>query len=370
MQRNPQLDGLRGVAILMVFANHAFHAPLMWMGVDLFFVLSGYLITNVLLQLKETRAIGGKYWGPFYFRRLRRIVPPYAAFLLFAGLMFPVAWRHTWYWYVLPGANFPLAFGMTMAAAMTPLWSLAVEEQFYLLWPWFVLATSRQTLRRLAIAIVIVSPILRAVCTPLFSTHFPIYSLTIFRADTLAIGAAVALSTGSSPRYRVLALRSFLLTGVALAAFSFFPSFRTGANSIFFNSVGYSLSAILFGSALVYAVGTCSGLVYRILSTRPLRYLGLISYTFYLYHEAVILKLGACINSQMGIASAAFVVTTAIAAVSWHVMEAPLLRAGSSSRVTGTMLRWSSADSRAIQNGAVETTAPNIPDAGLARNTV
>ncbi len=327
----------------MVFANHAFHASLMWMGVDLFFVLSGYLITNVLLQLKENRAVGGNYWGTFYLRRVRRIVPPYVAFLLFSGLLFPIQWIHTWYWYVFPGANFPLAFGMTMVAAMAPLWSLAVEEQFYLLWPWFVLATSKEALRRLAIAIVLLSPILRAVCTPLFSTHFPIYSLTIFRADTLAMGAAVALSSNFSSRYRVAALWSFLLAGGALVLFSFFPSFRTGANSIFFNALGYSLSAILFGSALVYTLGASSGFVHRTLTMRPLRYLGLISYTFYLYHEAVILKIGEHTHSRMGIASAAFGVTTAIAAVSWHLMEAPLLR--NAIPRYSPILRWTLSDS-------------------------
>lgn len=366
MQRNPQLDGLRGVAILMVFASHAFHAPLMWMGVDLFFVLSGYLITNVLLQLKENRALGENYWGPFYLRRVRRIVPPYAVFLLFAALMFPVPWRHTWYWYVFPGANFPLAFGMTMVAAMTPLWSLAVEEQFYLLWPWFVLATSRQTLRRLAIAIVFVSPILRAVCTPLFSNHFPIYSLTIFRADTLAMGAAVALSTGSSPHYRVAASRSFLLAGVALVVFSFFPRFRTGANSIFFNSVGYSLSAILFGSALVYVLGAARGLVYRTLTMRPLRYLGLISYTFYLYHEAIILKIGEHLHSGLGIAVAAFAITTAIAAVSWLVMEAPLLRSSKKHLLPAPASKWIFAHGLTPHNIAAETAVPKLREPKLS----
>ena len=82
MQRIPQVDGLRAVAILMVFATHALSIPLLWMGVDLFFVLSGYLITGILLRLKEERITGGSYWKPFYFRRIRRIMPPYIGFLI------------------------------------------------------------------------------------------------------------------------------------------------------------------------------------------------------------------------------------------------------------------------------------------------
>lgn len=359
MQRNPQLDGLRGVAILMVFANHAFHAPLMWMGVDLFFVLSGYLITNVLLRLKEERVDGGNYWGAFYSRRMRRIVPPYAGFLLFMGLFFHAPWRNTWYWYVFPGANFPLALGIATIAGMMPLWSLAVEEQFYLLWPWLVLSTTKPALRQLAIAIVILSPVLRAVCTPLFSTHFPIYCLTIFRADTLAIGAAIALSADFCTRYRSAAGWSFLLAGGAIAVFSFFPSFRTGANSIFFNSLGYSLSTVLFGSALAHCLGTSSGFIYRFLTARPLRYLGLISYTFYLYHEAVILKIAAYLHSSLGAGFAAFAVTAASAAISWHLMEAPLLRDATRNPVHLPISIWTLSEGNiADERGARKIAAP------------
>ncbi len=81
MRRIPQLDGLRGVAILMVFLYHALSVPLFWSGVDLFFVLSGYLITGILLRLKDKEKLantpsGTGYWGEFYFRRARRILPP------------------------------------------------------------------------------------------------------------------------------------------------------------------------------------------------------------------------------------------------------------------------------------------------------
>jgi len=329
MQRIPQIDGLRAVAILMVFATHALHIPLLWMGVDLFFVLSGYLITGILLRLKEQRSAGGGYWKPFYFRRIRRIVPPYVGFLVLLSLFFAVPWVHIWYWYVFFGANLALALDKVSVAAMTPLWSLAVEEQFYLVWPCVVLLYSRKTLRGIALAVVIASPLLRALFTPAFATHFPIYSLTIFRADTLAAGAFIALCESEDAqwveRHGRMALCGTALALTLLGLFSFLSSFRTGANSIFFNSVAYSLSVGLFGCTLTYTLGIRQGLLHSILTARPLRFLGLISYTFYLYLVAVILKVEVHVHSTVLVAAFAFVITGLISAASWFFVESRIL---------------------------------------------
>lgn len=330
MHRIPQIDGLRAVAILMVFATHALHIPLLWLGVDLFFVISGYLITGILLRLKEPGSPNKGYWRPFYFRRFRRIIPPYAGFLIVLSLFFRVPWAHLWYWYVFFGANFALALGKVTVAAMTPLWSLAVEEQFYLIWPSIVLFWTKETLRRIALAVIVLSPILRALCTPLFSTHFPIYSLTIFRADTLAAGAFIALSQSLDDRWierhRRLAGGSVAAAVVLFGVLTLFPSFRTGANSILFNSVGYSLSVILFGAALTCVLGLREGFVYKILTARPVRYLGLISYTFYLYHVAVLLEVEQRVHSTALVAAVSFAITVAISGISWHFFESRILK--------------------------------------------
>lgn len=328
-RRIPQVDGLRAIAILMVFAAHAFAVPLFWMGVDLFFVLSGYLITGILLRLKDNRATGGSYWSAFYSRRVRRILPPYIAFLVVMSLVFRVHWGQIWYWYVFFTPNIPLALGKVTVAAMGPLWSLGVEEQFYFAWPWLVLACSKEGLRRVALGIIVVSPFLRAVFTPVFSTHFPIYSLTIFRADTLAMGAFIALAARRDPqwigRQRPKALGGSVLALALLIGFSLLPGFRAAANSIVFNSIAYSLSAVCLGSALIYVLGLQKGFLHTLLTAGPLRYLGLISYTFYLYHEAVLLKAGQYFHSRILIALAAFFVTSLISVLSWHLFEAPIL---------------------------------------------
>ena len=329
MQRIPQLDGLRALAILMVFAAHAFNVPFLWTGVDLFFVLSGYLITRILLRLKEQRATAG-YFAAFYTRRARRILPPYLMFLAMAGLMFSLPWAHIWYWYVFFGANFPLALGKSPSAALTPLWSLAVEEQFYLVWPLIVLCCSKQSLRRVALATVLLSPVIRAAATPLFSSHFPTYCLTIFRADTLAFGAFLAVVQSEDDQWilrnRLACLYGSISAAMLLALLAVRPSFRPAANSILFNSLGYSLSVIIFGGALVYVLATERGMVHSLLTSRTSRYLGQVSYSYYLYHVAILEKMRLYVSSSWVRGITSFALTLGVAALSWHLMEGPILQ--------------------------------------------
>jgi peptidoglycan/LPS O-acetylase OafA/YrhL len=327
MRRIPQLDGLRALAILMVFAAHAFHIPLLWTGVDLFFVLSGYLITGILLRLKEQPSAG--YFAPFYQRRALRILPPYLLFLAAAGLLFSLPWARGWYWYVFFATNIPLALGRPGAAALTPLWSLAVEEQFYLVWPWIVLYCSRNSLRKVAITTVVLSPLIRAAATPLFSSHFPIYCLTIFRVDTLAAGAFLAIAHSEDanciPRRRRASIYASVCAGILLILLTLRPEFRASANSMLFNSIGYSLTVIAFGGAVTYVLGIEQGIVHWALTCKPLRYLGRISYTFYLFHVAILEKTALYISSPVACGLVSFVLTLGVAAISWHWLEARIL---------------------------------------------
>lgn len=98
-----QLDGLRAGAFLAVFFHHALRVPLFWAGVNLLFVLSGFLITSILNREKGKPA--GEFFRPFYVRRFRRIVSPYLLILLVAGMFFTVDWAQTWSWYALFKAN-------------------------------------------------------------------------------------------------------------------------------------------------------------------------------------------------------------------------------------------------------------------------
>ncbi len=211
----PELDGIRGVAILLVLIchfgwyespsgwEHSFREALQlgWIGVDLFFTLSGFLITGILLDTKQTR----NYFSSFYVRRALRIFPLYFCFLLsFFHFLMP-AMHHTgkwqevqgtyeiWFW--LYGANFLSAFGH-FVPMLDHFWSLAIEEQFYFVWPLIVYLTPLHWIGRLCIGAAGFSMIAKILClatatqsTP--STYF-LTHLTPLHLEPLAFGALAA----------------------------------------------------------------------------------------------------------------------------------------------------------------------------------
>ena len=132
-RRIPQLDGIRGVAILMVFVSHAYRSQLLWSGVDLFFVLSGFLITGILLEQRGQHTLR-RYLSGFYKRRARRILPPYILLMCLVSLLFGIRWVHHWYLFLFL-TNTDSFFRIVRPYPLIILWSLAVEEQFYLIWP-------------------------------------------------------------------------------------------------------------------------------------------------------------------------------------------------------------------------------------------
>lgn len=292
-------------------------------------MLSGYLITGILLRLKQDHDTP-RYWSAFYFRRLLRIAPPYLGFMVALTALFPIPWHRLWYWYAFFGANLASVLGKCTVNSMQPLWSLAVEEQFYFIWPWVVLLSSRKTLRRIALGIIVGAPILRAIATLALHNRGLIYDLTPFRADLLACGAFIATCVSENgewtERWRSLSLVTLVAAGTLLMGLSAFRSFRLSADSVAFNTFGYSLIMLVFGSALVRALGMRQGWGRKVLASPPLRYMGQISYTFYLYQLAVMDKLAQHIRSRPEIAILAFVITFLFSAVSWHFFESQILK--------------------------------------------
>src|SRR5665213_3603639 len=234
----PALDGVRAIAILMVIVYHALNGlPAMtssqnvflnvfeqgWVGVDLFFVLSGFLITGILMDVRTpVHALRN-----FYARRALRIVPVYVAFLLFSLWIAPrigtmhveevAQLRSTQLWYWTYSQNILVAFHSWQATSfpLAHLWSLSVEEQFYLLWPFAALLLSPVALRRTAIGCIIAAEVFRLAFILLGAGRQFNFVMLPCRMDSLAAGALLACA------YRDAALWSRFLNArkwIALAA--------------------------------------------------------------------------------------------------------------------------------------------------------
>ncbi len=321
------LDGVRGIAILLVFVNHAFKVRLAWAGVDLFFVLSGFLITGILLGVKHLRA--GAYYGRFYGRRARRILPPYLLLLVLTAVFFGVGWLRYGYMYVFL-MNFVTAFGMPHLSSLDVLWSLAVEEQFYLVWPVLVLLLSERALVWAVGFLMLAAPLLRFVCSPQFSSYAPVYMLTPFRMDLLAAGAGLALVWrkrrgwimrfgGFGPLFTIGAL-------AVLAALSKKPGFSVTANTPFANVWIYEMTLVASAGVVLWAL---SGRGRQVLEWTPMRALGRISYSFYLIHTTVLIVLERYLAGRWLVAGLTFVISLAYSALSWRYLEQPMLYGGS-----------------------------------------
>lgn len=324
VNRIEQLDGIRTVAIAAVFIHHTLHVRLLWMGVDLFFIVSGFLITGILIDNKSQGL--RQYFAHFYERRARRILPPYLLLLIVTSLFFGMAWARHWYFYLFL-MNFVLAFHVPHPSSLDVFWSLAVEEQFYLLWPLVVYFLRERAIAWVAASLVLAAPLLRWFCTPLFAYHWPVYALTPFRMDLLAIGALISIlwrnRQDAIKRFGHYGLIFSALALLTLAALSRQPGFTTTANTPQTNLWIYELSLIACTGAILWAL---SGRGTRVLTLSPVRYVGRISYTIYLVHLTVFIVISRHFRERWAITGITLAGTLLYAAISWVVLEKPFLR--------------------------------------------
>jgi peptidoglycan/LPS O-acetylase OafA/YrhL len=336
----PDVEGLRGVAVLLVVLFHA-GLPVAggFIGVDVFFVISGFLITGLLLR--EHEHTGRVSLTRFYARRMRRLLPAAAVVLVLS----------LWATWVLVGPldrpdvvadgasaalsmsniRFALSYGDYFAAISQPspflhFWSLSVEEQFYFVWPALLLLAGRG--RRAVIGALLIAVVVGSFATNLALTHselgWAFYSLPA-RAWQLAAGGLLAVAAG-----RFGAPNRFLVAVGGVAGWAALGAVVI-AGLVLSESLPYpGLAAVVptVGSALLIATGTIRSGPGIVLASRPFRFLGRISYSLYLWHWPILVFAPLAAGRTLGLDVNAGLVVAAIAAgwASWRFVEEPFRR--------------------------------------------
>jgi peptidoglycan/LPS O-acetylase OafA/YrhL len=338
----PQLDGLRALAVFAVFIHHTplgerSPIPLGGLGVRLFFVLSGFLITSILLNCRaaiEEEQVGLWFVArQFYVRRFLRIFPLYYFVILCLVVVDFEHARSSWLWLVTYTTNILFAWRGEWTA-FGHFWSLSVEEHYYLIWPWLVLCLPRRQLAPMTLAVILVGPLYKFCAVAWEFNDIATFCATPACLDTLGLGSLLAmykhdrLGNGMPD----LALVRFAgVSGLAMlvALFStvlFDPAWRIGT---IFQDVALGLVFV----DLVHRAGTgLGGIGGVVLASRPMVFLGKISYGLYVYHVFAPYMLQGVAQSvgwdagQLGVWGWCVVgaLTVAVATASWFCFEQPL----------------------------------------------
>lgn len=362
LSRIPQLDGIRGLAVGMVILDHAsylyqnppeqnlmaaggnrvFHAVLSltaqgWLGVELFFILSGYLITSILLKTRDANS----YFTSFYARRVLRIFPVFWLTLLALAFIFP----HSYSFFlvaVLFLANVSSWFGV--AGLYYPLWSLCVEEHFYLLWPFVVRTFRRRILFAVCVSICLLDPLLRAFFSWKMGAAFfdKAWYFSGFRFEGLAYGAILALvAPRMDARRKKLFGAAAIAAGIGIFAaavpFGVLHSSASALATAVHASAGLTFASVLFFGLVCLSLGLDDKQA-RVFANPPLVLLGDLSYCLYLAHQMIFwgwdhyfdsLRTGAFASNPMAYFLVrlviCFAISMAVALLSRKFVERPIL---------------------------------------------
>ena len=358
----PALDGIRAIAVLLVVSFHYGHLEFGWMGVQLFFVLSGYLITQNLFRARELPL--KQFLGRFYWNRALRILPLYflalfVVFLVYRATGLPSVFpEHAPYLATFTYNLFRVQADYRYSAWFVHFWSLSVEEQFYIAWPFAVYFMTGEQFRRLLAILIIGVPIARLILGEIFRLLAGTapeqlgllgalaYNLTVFQAEAFAWGALLAVVPrerfGSPQRIFAIAAGVFLVGGML----NFIATCSAGA-CISEWTMGYSppeamalhrqyvwvyplINAV--GAALILNAVSGTLPLARVLSLRPLVWIGKVSYGVYILHVFLIQLIWAYVpfNPWSGFGLAVFLPYLAgvlvLAGLSFYGFESFFLR--------------------------------------------
>lgn len=336
----PELDGLRGLAILSVVIYHChprLHSSGLetaaqwgWAGVNLFFVLSGFLITGIILDSRSDPS----FFKNFYARRALRIWPVYVLLLALHYVALPWIFGSLWWaWHEVKGApwlHYALfvqnMFLVALPPAIGPTWSLAIEEQYYVVWAPLARFVRERLLLVLLCAVLVASPLVRTANLPwITATH------TLTHLDGIAVGSLIALSLRMFAWSRAV-WRGVAITAIAVGIAAAVPLLMRG--SAFTDSA----LAVTFGGCLLLAVVTRGAgeqtLYTRALQLSPLRFYGRISYGLYMTHIMTFVVIGAFdarmdqygTRGDLVVVAVRLALSTAVATLLWYGFEQPILR--------------------------------------------
>ncbi|MCL1475562.1 acyltransferase family protein [Argonema antarcticum] len=337
-----QLDALRAIAVLGVLVYHwlpkelFLNSKLQWgiLGVKLFFVLSGFLITGILLKCRDKIDFGGQNAGVtirrFYIRRFLRLLPIYYL-VLFLTIKSVSGWNLSYLWHFTYTSNIYFAFNKW--DVNSPFWTLSVEEQFYLFWPLIIVFVPRKHLLKVILITILIAPLFRMLFFDVFKSGIKVELLTPACLDSLGMGSLLAYYYHDPQLLKnknYLTNFCFWVGGTLFITLIFTRQYINGAIEFgLFDTV----TALYFTWLVDRAARGFTGIAGNILEFKPLVNLGKISYGIYVYHSFLASKVPAYFNSKFHLFYPSSiwiefffktVATIIIASFSWQFFEKPI----------------------------------------------
>ena len=351
-QYYPTLDILRGLAISIVVFYHNFRTVSFfrfgWMGVDLFFVLSGFLITDILLKTRETRF----YFRNFYIRRVLRIFPLYYLVLFLFFTLSPILFKQqgsntvfsyyqsnsTWYWTYFQNWLM-VKKGPPPVPFLSHFWSLAIEEQFYLLWPFMIFfIKNTKTIKRIIAGLILLAIITRLTVWIMYPHEVEkFYCSTFTRMDSLLMGCFLAVHIREGNEISMKLVKGVITCFGMLRVGSLLVFGNLRQDNLLFPTVGYSLTAAFFTSLVYLVLRYENAIMGWVKHLSALRFAGKISYGMYVYHIPIYLVLcnllskaiadtsQSLIGNRLFVSGLSVLLTVAASTISFYLLERPIL---------------------------------------------